>query len=57
MNGYALAQCLKKVKAEKEAAAAAGGEAAGSSDLRYEQPGQLVTLPSGGLAAYLPTIK
>lgn len=64
MNGYALQQCLREARKAKEAAEAAAdaeggtlGSGGGGADsvreerLKYrqfEQPGTLVTLPSGG---------
>jgi hypothetical protein len=43
MRGYALQQCLKEQRKQREAA---GADEEDPPD-KYEQPGELVTLPSG----------
>jgi hypothetical protein len=43
MRGYALQQCLQEQRKQREAA---GGDQENPPD-KYEQPGELVTLPSG----------
>ncbi len=63
MNGYALSKCLKAARkareeaeaAEEAAADSVAGVTSGAGDMseerlkyrQYEQPGTLVTLPSG----------
>ncbi|KXZ43087.1 hypothetical protein GPECTOR_102g40 [Gonium pectorale] len=57
LNGYALQQCLREARKVREAAEGADGTSSdGGSDAvreerlryrQYEQPGTLVTLPSG----------
>lgn len=44
MRGYALQQCLKERRKQQEAEQGSSGE---QEQLKYEQPGELVTLPSG----------
>jgi hypothetical protein len=49
LSGYALSKCLKEARQQREAA----GEDVEEQRLRarqYEQPGELVTLPSGARA-------
>jgi hypothetical protein len=46
MRGYALQQCLKEERKRREAEEG-GEEQQERQRLKYEQPGELVTLPSG----------
>jgi hypothetical protein len=45
MRGYALQQCLKQERKRREEEE--GGQEQQQQRLKYEQPGELVTLPSG----------
>jgi hypothetical protein len=47
MRGYALQQCLKEERKKREAEEGSDEEQQEQQRLKYEQPGELVTLPSG----------
>jgi hypothetical protein len=59
MRGYNLQQCLRKARQERQAAEGVtedeGVEAERMAYRQYEQPGELVTLPSGehGLSGWV----
>lgn len=46
LRGYALSQCLKEENKKREAVGQTE-EQAEQQKLKYDQPGKLVTLPSG----------
>uniref|UniRef100_A0A383WF78 peptidylprolyl isomerase n=1 Tax=Tetradesmus obliquus TaxID=3088 RepID=A0A383WF78_TETOB len=47
MRGYALQQCLREERKRREAEEGSDEQQQEQQGLKYEQPGELVTLPSG----------
>lgn len=51
MSGYALQKCLREARKAREEEEGVGGDDVQEEKIKnrqYEQPGTLVTLPSGG---------